>query len=60
MDMHLRKIQRDRLLETITTLEAFEVDQKTDADQTDTIGQPLSESDKLRINAKCCGAGVNF
>jgi hypothetical protein len=51
MDTHLRKIQRDRLLETITTLEAFEVDQKTDADQTDTIGQPLSESDKLRSNA---------
>lgn len=34
-ELHRRKIQRDRLLETIDTLEAFEVAQIDDADQTD-------------------------
>ena len=34
-ELFRRKTQRDRLLETITNLEAFEVDQKTDPDQLD-------------------------
>ena len=34
-ELHRRKIQRDRLLETIDTLEAFEVAQKEDAEETD-------------------------
>lgn len=34
-ELHRRKIQRDRLLETIDTLEAFEIAQIDDADQTD-------------------------
>ncbi|RDC57220.1 hypothetical protein DU508_08535 [Pedobacter chinensis] len=33
--LHRRKIQRDRLLETIDTLEAFEVAQIDDADETE-------------------------
>ena len=34
-ELHRRKIQRDKLLETIETLEAFEVAQKEDAEETD-------------------------
>ncbi len=34
-ELHRRKIQRDRLLETIDTLEAFEVAQQEDAEETD-------------------------
>lgn len=34
-ELFRRKTQRDRLLETITNLEAFEVDQKKDPDQLD-------------------------
>ncbi len=34
-ELHRRKIQRDRLLETIDTLEAFEVAQIDDADETE-------------------------
>jgi hypothetical protein len=34
-ELHRRKIQQDRLLETIDTLEAFEVAQINDADQTE-------------------------
>ena len=34
-ELHRRKIQRDKLLETIDTLEAFEVAQKEDAEETD-------------------------
>jgi len=34
-ELHRRKIQRDKLLETITTLEAFEVQQQEDAEETD-------------------------
>jgi len=34
--LHRRKIQRDKLLDTIETLEAFEVAQLEDADETDT------------------------
>lgn len=33
-DLHRRKIQRDKLLETINNLEAFEVDLKDEADET--------------------------
>ncbi|WP_026898836.1 hypothetical protein [Daejeonella oryzae] len=35
VELHRRKIQRDKLLETIETLEAFEVAQKEDAEETD-------------------------
>ncbi len=34
-ELHRRKIQRDKLLETITTLEAFEVAQQDDSDDAD-------------------------
>ncbi len=34
-ELHRRKIQRDRLLETIDTLEVFEVAQQEDAEETD-------------------------
>lgn len=34
-ELHRRKIQRDRLLDTINTLEAFEVAQIEDGDETD-------------------------
>ena len=34
-ELHRRKIQRDKLLETINTLEAFEVAQQDDSDTTD-------------------------
>jgi hypothetical protein len=34
-ELHRRKIQRDRLLETIDLLEAFEVAQQEDAEETD-------------------------
>lgn len=34
-EMHRRKIQRDKLLDTIDTLETFEVAQKDDAEETD-------------------------
>lgn len=34
-ELHRRKMQRDRLLETIDTLEAFEIAQKEDAEETD-------------------------
>ena len=34
-ELHRRKIQRDKLLETINTLEAFEVAQIEDGDETD-------------------------
>jgi hypothetical protein len=34
-ELHRRKIQRDRLLDTIDTLEAFEVAQQEDAEETD-------------------------
>ena len=34
-ELHRRKIQRDKLLETIETLEAFEVAQMEDAEETD-------------------------
>ncbi|WP_129715529.1 hypothetical protein [Pedobacter sp. SYP-B3415] len=34
-ELHRRKIQRDRLLETIETLEAFEIAQQEDAEETD-------------------------
>lgn len=33
-DLHRRKIQRDKLLETINNLEAFEIDLKDEADET--------------------------
>ncbi len=35
-ELHRRKIQRDRLLATITTLEAFELEMQEDADEADT------------------------
>lgn len=35
-ELHRRKLQRERLLDTITTLEAFEVAQQDDAEETDT------------------------
>lgn len=34
-ELHRRKIQRDRLLDTIDTLEAFEIAQQEDAEETD-------------------------
>lgn len=34
-ELHRRKIQRDRLIDTIDTLEAFEIAQKEDAEETD-------------------------
>ena len=34
-ELHRRKIQRDKLLETITNLEAFEVELKDEVDETD-------------------------
>ena len=34
-ELHRRKIQRDKLINTIDTLEAFEVAQKDDAEETD-------------------------
>jgi hypothetical protein len=34
-ELHRRKIQRDKLLDTIDTLETFEVAQKEDAEETD-------------------------
>lgn len=34
-ELHRRKIQRDKLLETINTLEAFEVAQQEDSEETD-------------------------
>jgi flagellar biosynthesis GTPase FlhF len=34
-ELHRRKIQRDKLLDTIDTLETFEVSQKDDAEETD-------------------------
>lgn len=34
-ELHRRKMQRDRLLETIGTLEAFEIAQKEEAEETD-------------------------
>lgn len=34
-ELHRRKIQRDRLLDTINTLEAFEIAQQEDAEETD-------------------------
>jgi hypothetical protein len=34
-ELHRRKVQRDKLLDTIDTLEIFEVAQKDDAEETD-------------------------
>jgi len=34
-ELHRRKRQRDRLIETIDNLESFEIEQKEDADETD-------------------------